>query len=185
MKGFNSTVQYKLSKYKIVDCGGRYLNNIGGEVPIGLNCSGKIEHNNNYKFATAFESDSYPGYVTEKICDIYKSNCVPIYWGHPDVVKDFNQTTFINANNFSNFDELVDYIIKVDNDEELYKSFFKEEIMSQEWLDILNDKNKTGTSTIYVRHDYFYLNIYSRHKPVNLCVNSLFNCLICSLTTLL
>ena len=98
----------------MVDCGGHYLNNIGGEVPIGLNCSGKIEHNNNYKFAMAFESDSYPGYVTEKICDIYKSNCIPIYWGHPDIIKDFNPKTFINANDFTNFDELIDYIIKVD-----------------------------------------------------------------------
>jgi len=133
----------KLSKYKQVDCGGSYLNNIGYNVPLGLNCSGKIEHNNNYKFAMAFESTSYPGYVTEKICDVFKSNCIPIYWGTNDVVKDFNPMAFINANNFSNFDELIDYIIKVDNDEELYKSFFKQQILSREWLDILNDPNKT------------------------------------------
>ena len=58
----------------------------------------------------AFESKSYPGYVTEKICDIYKSNTVPIYWGTPDVVKDFNPTTFINANDFSNFDDKFDLL---------------------------------------------------------------------------
>jgi len=132
----------KLSKYKQVDCGGSYLNNIGYNIPLGLNCSGKIEHNNNYKFAMAFESTLYPGYVTEKICDVFKSNCIPIYWGHSDVVKDFNPSTFINANDFLNFDELIDYIIKVDTNEELYKSFFKQQIMSQEWLDILNDPNK-------------------------------------------
>lgn len=131
----------KLSKYKNVDCGGRYLNNIGGEVPIGLNCSGKIEHNNNYKFAIAFESASYPGYVTEKICDVYKSNCIPIYWGHPDIIKDFNPKTFINANDFTNFDELVEYIIKVDNDDELYASFFKEPMLSPIWIDIFTDPN--------------------------------------------
>jgi FkbM family methyltransferase len=133
----------KLSKYKQVDCGGSYLNNIGYNIPIGLNCSGKIEHNNNYKFSMAFESAMYKGYVTEKICDVFKSNCVPIYWGHPDVVKDYNPKTFINANDFENFDELVDYIIKVDNDEELYKSFFKEQIITPQWIDILNDPNKT------------------------------------------
>ncbi len=131
----------KLSQYKMVDCGGRYLNNIGGEVPIGLNCSGKIEHNNNYKFAIAFESASYPGYVTEKICDVYKSNCIPIYWGHPDIIKDFNPKTFINANDFTNFDELVEYIIKVDNDYELYASFFKEPMLSPIWIDIFTDPN--------------------------------------------
>jgi len=132
----------KLSKYKQVDCGGSFLNNVGYTVPLGINCSGKIEHNNKYKFAIAFESTSYPGYVTEKICDIFKSNCIPIYWGHSDVVKDFNPTTFINANNFAKFDELVDYIIKVDNNEELYKSFFKEPMLSPQWLDILTDPNK-------------------------------------------
>jgi len=134
----------KLSKYKQVDCGGSYLNNIGYNVPLGFNCSGKIEHNNSYKFAMAFESAMYKGYVTEKICDVFKSNCVPIYWGHPDVVKDYNPKTFINANDFENFDELVDYIIKVDNDEELYKSFFEEQIITPQWFDILlNDQNKT------------------------------------------
>lgn len=133
----------KLSKYKQVDCGGSYLNNIGYHVPTGLNCSGKIDHNNNYKFAMAFESTCYSGYVTEKICDVFKSNCIPIYWGHPDVVKDFNTTTFINANDYSNFDELIEYIKRVDNNEELYASFFKEPLMSPEWSDILTEPNKT------------------------------------------
>jgi hypothetical protein len=133
----------KLSKYKQVDCGGRFLNNIGYNVPLGLNCSGKIEHNNNYKFAMAFESTMYPGYVTEKICDVFKSNCIPIYWGHPDIIKDFNPNSFINANNFANFDELVEYIIKVDNDEQLYKSFFKSTLFEPKWYDILTDTNKT------------------------------------------
>ncbi len=132
----------KLSDYKVVDCGGNYLNNIGGPVPLGINCSGKISYNNNYKFAMAFESTSYPGYVTEKICDVYKSNCIPIYWGNPDIMKDFNPTTFINANDFPNFDELIKYIIKIDNNEVLYKSFFKEPMLKNKWLDILSDPNK-------------------------------------------
>jgi FkbM family methyltransferase len=133
----------KLSAYKKVDCGGQFLNNIGFTVPRGVNCSGKIEHNNNYKFAIAFENEDYPGYVTEKICDIYKSNCVPIYWGTTDVVKDFNPTTFINARDFITFDELVEYVIKVDNDDTLYASYFKEPFFSKKWLDAFNDPNKT------------------------------------------
>ena len=99
-------------------------------------------YNNNYKFVMAFESTVYPGYVTEKICDVFKSNCIPIYWGHPDIVKDFNPSSFINANDFANFDELIEYIIKVDTDELLYKSFFKSSILSPEWSDILTDTNK-------------------------------------------
>jgi FkbM family methyltransferase len=133
----------KLSEYKRVDCGGPFLNNIGYNVPRGINCSGKIEHNLNYKFAIAFENENFPGYVTEKICDVYKSNCIPIYWGNKSVLKDFNPTTFIYANDFANFDELVEYVIKVDNDDELYASYFKEPFLSNMWLDILNDPHKT------------------------------------------
>jgi GR25 family glycosyltransferase involved in LPS biosynthesis len=133
----------KLSNYKKVHCGGKFLNNIGYHVPRGVNCSGKIEHNNNYKFAIAFENEDYPGYVTEKICDVYKSNCIPIYWGTKEVVKDFNPKTFINATDFANFDDLVEYIIKVDNDEELYNSYFQEPMFSNKWLDAFNDPNKT------------------------------------------
>ena len=133
----------KLSLYKKVDCGGSYLNNIGFEIPRGINGSGKIEHNSKYKFGLAFESKSYPGYVTEKICDLFKSNTLPIYWGTEDVVNDFNPKSFINANNFSNFDDLIDFIIKVDNNNDLYNSFFKEPILSNMWIDIFTDPNST------------------------------------------
>ena len=133
----------KLSKYKRVDCGGNFLNNIGYCVPRGTDCSGKIEHNLNYKFVIAFENEDYPGYVTEKICDVYKSNCIPIYWGNKEVLKDFNPNTFIYAGNFNNFDDLVEYIIKVDNDEQLYASYFAEPFFSNKWMDIFNDPYKT------------------------------------------
>lgn len=133
----------KLMQYKKVDCGGAYLNNIGFVVPRGIESSGKIEHNRKYKFALAFESTIYPGYVSEKICDIFKSNTIPIYWGTRDVVEDFNSKSFINANDFHNFDDLVNYIIKVDNDDELYKSYFKESIFTEKWNNIFLDPNKT------------------------------------------
>jgi GR25 family glycosyltransferase involved in LPS biosynthesis len=139
---YRSTFVSKLSKYKTVDCGGPFLNNIGFVVPKGINCSGKIEHNNSYKFAIAFENEDYPGYVTEKICDIYKSNCIPIYWGSKKILEDFNPNTFINANDFDDFDKLIDYIIQVDNNNELYDSFFKETIFSNKWMNLFNDPNK-------------------------------------------
>ena len=162
----------KLSKYKRVDCGGAYLNNIGYNVPRGIDCSGKVEHNLNYKFVMAFENKDYPGYVTEKICDVYKSNCIPIYWGNKEVLEDFNPKTFIYANDFSNFDELVEYIIKVDNDDELYTSYFKEPILSHKWLNVFNDPNsiyfknlsdKIIGNSINVLNEYFN-QIYTEKK---------------------
>ena len=127
------------SKYKRVDCGGVHLNNIGGPIPPGVNASGKIEHNKQYKFAIAFENKQYPGYVTEKICDAYKSGCIPIYWGTPDVTQDFNPSTFINANDFPDFDALIDHIRRVDCDDELHASYFKNPILSDAWMQIFAD----------------------------------------------
>ena len=129
----------KLSAYKKVDCGGNYLNNIGYQVPLGLECSGKIAHNNDYKFGIAFESKNFPGYVTEKICDLYKSQCIPIYWGTCDVVLDFDPSTFINANDFPNWDALIEHVKKVDTDRELYASYFKKPFFSRMWMDIFKD----------------------------------------------
>jgi len=45
---------YKLSQYKKVDSGGRYLNNIGGPVP------DKLDFIKDYKFTMSFENSSYP-----------------------------------------------------------------------------------------------------------------------------
>ena len=139
----NAFVQLLSAKYKRVDCGGRDLNNIGGVVPLGINASGKIEHNKQYKFAIAFENRNYAGYVTEKIYDVYKSGCIPIYWGTPDVVQDFNPSTFINANDFPDFDTLIEHIRRVDCDDELYASYFKEPILTDAWMQIFTDPNHT------------------------------------------
>jgi hypothetical protein len=136
-------VEQLSSQYKRVDCGGKHLNNIGGAIPPGANASGKIEHGKQYKFAIAFENKQYPGYVTEKICDAYKSGCIPIYWGTPDVVQDFNPSTFINANDFSDFDALIDHIRRVDCDDALHASYFKEPVLSEAWIQTFTDPNQT------------------------------------------
>ena len=123
----------KLSKYKKVDCGGGCLNNIGGKVV------SKLDFQKKYKFCIAFENTKIPGYTTEKILESYKSNCIPIYYGSNTVTDDFNPETFINANNFETEKELIDYIKKVDTDDNLYNSFMNKPIFSKKWLDIFND----------------------------------------------
>ena len=71
----------KLSRYKPVDSGGRYKNNVGG--PIQGGSKGKIEFLRSYKFNIAFENGSYPGYTTEKIWEAMMARTLPIYWGNP------------------------------------------------------------------------------------------------------
>lgn len=51
---------------------------------------------------------------------------LPIYWGNPEVARDFNPRSFINISDFPNFDAAIDYILKVDSDNQLYLSYLKE-----------------------------------------------------------
>jgi hypothetical protein len=112
-----------LSKYKHVDSGGALLNNIGERV------KNKVAWQRDYKFTIAFENSSKPGYTTEKIVDALRAHTIPIYWGNPEVAKDFNVKRFINCHDYSSFEEVVEHIIKIDSDDVEYGS-----IISQPWF---------------------------------------------------
>lgn len=110
----------KLSRYKRIDSGGKALNNLGY-------CVGdKVQFLNEYKFTIAFENSEYPGYTTEKLVHPKLVNSVPIYWGNPDVHKDWNTGAFINAYNFGSMRQLVEYVKEVDNNDDLYFNMLKE-----------------------------------------------------------
>jgi alpha(1,3/1,4) fucosyltransferase len=110
----------KLSKYKKVDSGGRYLNNIGGPV------KDKLDFIKDYKFTIAFENCSYPGYTTEKIVHPMMVNSLPIYWGNKLVNKDFNTKSFLNYYDFKNETELIEKIIELDQNDDLYVKYLIE-----------------------------------------------------------
>jgi hypothetical protein len=148
---------HQLSKYKKVDSGGRFLNNIGFPV------QHKMDFIKDYKFVIAFENSSFPGYTTEKLIEPFFAHSIPIYWGNPVVEKDFNVNSFINIKSVSEFDAAINKIIELDNDDEKYiamrnescfvdykipEEFSKEAI--QEFFDyIINDsKLKRPVATI-------------------------------------
>lgn len=104
----------QLSKYKKVDSGGRYLNNIGAPV------DDKIDFIKDYKFTIAFENSSLSGYTTEKIVEPMTVNSMPIYWGNPDIHLDFNKQSFINVSDYNSLDEAIEEIIRLDKDDNAY-----------------------------------------------------------------
>lgn len=136
---FRNNFVKKLSQYKKIDCGGKCLNNIGGSLSLKDKQTSKINWQSQYKFCIAIENSKYPGYCTEKLLQAFSSGCIPIYIGDPTVEQDFDTRSFINANDFSNEEELIEYIKKVDNDDELYQSYFKHKIFSDYWNDILSN----------------------------------------------
>lgn len=113
----------KLSKYKQVDSGGRYLNNVGAPV------ADKMKFISDYKFVISFENSSSPGYTTEKLIEPMLVNSIPIYWGNAAVGKDFNTASFINISNIENYQEAIEKIIELDKDEEKYMA-----MAAQPWL---------------------------------------------------
>lgn len=103
-----------LDSFKRVDSGGKHLNNIGYCV------KDKFEFQQGYKFSIAFENSSASGYTTEKILQAFAAKTIPIYWGNPNIHKEFNPKSFINCHEYSCFDEVIKRVIEVDTNDDLY-----------------------------------------------------------------
>jgi hypothetical protein len=150
----------KLSEYKPIDSGGRYMNNIGGPVV------NKREFIKDYKFTIAFENSYGKGYTSEKIFEAMLVNSIPIYWGNPQINRDFNTKSFINYYDFKNEDELIERIIAIDNNEQLYREYLeqpyfnnntvnkyvKEENVIKQFDYIFKHKNKRPIAVSWKRH---------------------------------
>jgi hypothetical protein len=114
----------KLSKYKRVESGGRFMNNIGG--PLGGGFAGKIDFMRDCKFHIAFENARFPGYTTEKLPQAMMARTLPIYWGSPRVQEEFNPRTFVDAAEFPDLDAVVERIIELDRDDSSYMQYFSQ-----------------------------------------------------------
>ena len=106
----------KLSDYKKVNSGGRYLNNV--DLPEGV--SDKLEFQSKHKFAIAYENSSHPGYVTEKIVQAFAAKTIPIYWGDPRIKEVFNPKSFICAMDYKSIDDLILKVKEIDCSDNLY-----------------------------------------------------------------
>jgi hypothetical protein len=119
----------KLTAYRRVDCPGRVLNNMRNAIEPrkGNWTAGKLEFIKNYKFTIAFENSDSIGYTTEKLIHPLLANSVPIYCGNRNVIADgFNPCAFINGNDFDSLDDLVKYVIELDQDDEKYLKILRE-----------------------------------------------------------
>lgn len=124
----------KLSKYKKVDCLGSRGNNTNripwaGDNGI-QNSVIKRDIIKNYKFCFSFENtttkDGYMGYTSEKITDPMVANTLPLYWGNVLIDQEFNTKSFINWYDYKNDEEMIDRIIEIDNNDDLYLEYMNE-----------------------------------------------------------
>lgn len=108
-----------LSRYKKVDFGGRYRNNIGGPV------KDKIAFEKGYRFTMAFENSSSPGYATEKILEAFAGDTIPIYWGDPGIASQFDPGSFVNCHDFPTLEAAAERVREINEDDTLFLKMIK------------------------------------------------------------
>ena len=124
--GFRINFIKELNKYKKIDMGGKYGNNIGGVV------RNKTLFLSSYKFSIAMENSEGQGYVSEKILDSLYSGTIPIYYGGYMIDEFINPKSFILIKNEKDMAKKIEYIKKIDNDDKLYKSILKEDLFMKD-----------------------------------------------------
>lgn len=122
----------ELCKYKRVESPGSYLNNMSDGLTVNWTNSSKTDFQLKCKFSLCFESTKHAGFVTEKITDAFFADTIPVYFGS-DTVKDiFNPKAFINVSDFASFEDAVQFIKKVDENDELYLKIVSQPILNEE-----------------------------------------------------
>ena len=113
----------KLSQYKKVDSGGGFRNNIGRRV------DDKLKFLADYKFSICFENSKTEGYISEKLSDAFEAGTIPIYYGDDTVQELLNNKSYIHVKDESDFDEKIELIKKIDQNDTLYLEMIKQNIV--------------------------------------------------------
>ena len=121
--GFRMKFINELEKYKSIDMGGKYKNNIGGPV------KNKKQFFTSYKFSISIENSEGDGYLTEKIIDSFYSGTIPIFYGDYMLDEYINPKTYILIKGEKDIKEKIEYIKKIDNDDKIYKDILKENVL--------------------------------------------------------
>jgi len=76
---------------------------------VGRPVASKFEIAQEYRFMLCFESDLYPGYVTEKVLEAYQCGCIPL-WRGVDAANLLNPKALVNEHEFATLDKFASYV---------------------------------------------------------------------------
>jgi len=145
-----------LNSVQRVDSGGPLFNNMGYVVDRPGGHMSKHDFIKTRKFNLAFENGSHIGYTTEKLLNAFYANVIPIYYGNPEVVLDFNKEAFINVHDFVGNDGRI-------NGDALLNSIAILNLHKGMYLDMMSKTvfNSNNTSTDIMKlTDWFHENVY-------------------------
>ena len=150
----------KLSNYKFVRASGGWITNVPTEeqtiraINDGESYKSKVNFLSDCKFSMQIQSNVLRYLTVEKMIHAYAANTIPIYYGNDKVLLDgFNPKSFINCHDYNNIDEVVERIIEIDKNDNLFKEIVSEPIFLGNIL------------PYYFNHDYI-LNFFE--KVINL-----------------
>jgi hypothetical protein len=136
---FRNKLFRKLGTYKYITSPGKCMQNA-----LPINCGDtdrsrssndweveKIKYQRQFKFSIACENKIKRGYNTDRIIHAYLAGSIPIYYGDPEIEKDFNHKCFINLNDCKNYKEAIDKIKRVDTDYKIYEDMIKQPLFDK------------------------------------------------------
>lgn len=70
-----------------------------------------------YNFGLSMENHDRPGYLTEKITNVFEAGSIPIYWGDGDLARQFfNPDAFIDIKQYKDFEAAADAVVEITKD---------------------------------------------------------------------
>ena len=98
-----------------------------GDAPLITDWNDKMDFYKKTKFTLIIEASVFSGgLITEKIFHAIQGGTIPIYLGEKDIKNVVNPKRILNINDFKNDDELLQKIIEIDNNDELYIQMLSE-----------------------------------------------------------
>lgn len=153
--GMREELFRRLSCYKDVVSPGSYLNNTAVEGK-SKKCTWqeKYQYLLESKFTIAGDSIVYPGFVTEKIVQPFEKHSIPVYFGNPEIDKDFNPEAFVWCRDKSDIERVVDQVKFLDENDDAY-------------IDMLLKcplTDKKSVETLYCELEKFLFNIFNQER---------------------
>lgn len=126
-----STFFNKLNSKKRVESAGSYLNNMENNYRVNWLDGSKNEFQRKSKFSICIEPLKHDGWIAERIVDGFFNDTVPIYYGSSNISEIFNPKSFINLNDYPDFDAAVERVIEIENDDRLYLEMIRQPIFNK------------------------------------------------------